>query len=139
MSRENEEEEDAWMFCARCYSIRFKYEDSIGMECCKDCGCTDFRQSTFEEWNSLYKNRYGHPYLEDKGVIRRSPVFLLSIEQLKTRLFKSSYCMDMCKALYPGFPDGLSKEDSVLLLFSKLEKDNRVDALRMEMYDRNKR
>lgn len=135
--KENIPEEKDWCFCSKCYSIKFKYEDSIGMECCEDCGCTDFTTSTFEEWEMLYKNRYGHPYLE-APTIRKSPIFLLSDGQLKARLFKSPSCKEICKTLYPSFPEGLSKEDSVLLLFSKLCQDNRLNALRMELYNQNK-
>ena len=120
------EEEDPWTFCPKCYSIRFKYEDSLGTECCE------------EEWDKLYRNRYGHPYLEDAGLVKKSPIFLLTDEQLKTRLFKHSDCMRICKELYPAFPGGLSKEDAVLLLFSKLVNDNRLDALRMNLYNRTK-
>jgi len=132
------EEEDPWTFCPKCYSIRFKYEDSLGTECCEDCGCTDLKTSTFEEWDKLYRNRYGHPYLEDAGLVKKSPIFLLTDEQLKTRLFKHPDCMRICKELYPAFPGGLSKEDAVLLLFSKLVNDNRLDALRMNLYNRTK-
>ena len=136
--QENNIQEEPWVFCERCYSIRFKYEDSLGMECCEDCGCTDFKSSTFEDWEKLYKNRYGHPYLEDCNSIKKSTVFLLSDEQLKTKLFKSSACKEICRKLYTGFPGGLSNEDSVLLLFSKLYRDNRLDALRLELAYRDK-
>ena len=133
------EEEEPWTFCPKCYSIKFRFEDSLGTDCCEDCGCTDLRTSTFEEWDKLYRNRYGRPFLEDKGLIKKSPVFLLTEEQLKTKLFKHPSCMEICKELYPSFPGGLGKEDAVLLLFSKLDIDNRLDALRMNLYNRTKK
>lgn len=133
------DDEEPWTFCPKCYSIKFRFEDSLGTDCCEECGCTDLRTSTFEEWDKLYRNRYGRPYLEDTGLVKKSPVFLLSVKELKTKLFKHPRCREICKELYPSFPGGLSREDSVLLLFSKLCNDNRLDALRMNLYNRTKK
>jgi len=31
---------------------------------CDSCGSTDIKKCNIEEWRSLYKQRYGHDYLE---------------------------------------------------------------------------
>mgnify|MGYP004589275715 CR=1 FL=1 len=54
----NEMELDTVDFCSKCYSLKIKYEDSIGMDCCEDCGCTDFKTASFDEWEKLYKEGY---------------------------------------------------------------------------------
>jgi len=32
---------------------------------CDECGSTDIGECSIEEWETLYKNRYGHRYLEE--------------------------------------------------------------------------
>ena len=141
MSKGNHKEDcesDQVTFCAECYSLRYRYEESIGMDCCMDCGCTDCRTASFEEWERLYKERYGHKYLEIKKDIRKSPLFLMSVENLKSKVFNDPSWKDICKKLYPSFPEGIGRADSVILLFAKLCQDNRVDDIRMELANRNK-
>ena len=132
------EEPDTIDFCAKCYSIKIKYEDSIGMDCCESCGCTDFKTASFEEWEKLYERRYGHKFVEEKGDIRKSPIFQMSLDSLKLKVFDNPSWREICKTLYPSFPNWLSRADSVILLFAKLYQDNRLDDLRMELINRNK-
>ena len=128
-----EYESDPVTFCARCYSLKYKYEESIGMECCMECGCTDCKTTSFEEWNKLYIGRYGHEYLKIKRDPKKSPLFTMPISKLKDRVFNNSSWKEICKSLYPKFPEGLSRTDSVIMLFSQLCKDNRLDDLRMKL------
>lgn len=124
-------EEEPVTYCSRCYSLNIKYEDSIGMDCCGECGCTDFKTSSFKEWEILYNKRYGHKFLETKKDIKKSPIFLLSNSQLKEKVFKSPSWRNICKTLYPSFPMELGKTDSILVLFTNLYRDNRLDDLRL--------
>lgn len=125
-------------YCSRCYSLKIKYEDTVGMECCGDCGCTDFTSSSVEEWDKLFQKRYGHKFVEDKGNIRKSPIFQMSNDKLKNLVFQCNEWREICSILYPAFPKWLSKTDSVILLFAKLYQDNRLDDLKMELINRNK-
>lgn len=134
--KQRENDEEPIVYCAKCYSIKVRYEDSIGMDCCGDCGCTDFRSSSFEEWESLFKKRYGHKYMEDTGDVRKSPIFQMDGEKLKSLLFKQPSWREICLAMYPTFPNWLSKADSVILLFAKLCQEGRLDDLRIELINR---
>lgn len=130
-------EEEPVTYCARCYSLKIKYEESIGMDCCSDCGCTDFKTSSFEEWEKLFEERYGHRFVESTKDIRKSPIFQLTYSQLKNKVIQSPSWRKICKSLYPAFPRGFSKADSIILLFEKLCQDNRLDDLRIELMNQN--
>lgn len=133
-----EYDEEPVTFCARCYSLKIKYEDSIGIDCCEDCGSSDLQTASIEEWEKLYKGRYGHKYIEDKCNVTKSPLFQMSSSQLKTKVYNHPNWREICQVLYPTFPNWLSKADSVILLFAKLCQDNRLDDLRMELFNRTK-
>ena len=57
--------EELVLYCADCLSLRIKnipiMEDSDYYD---SCGSTDIKKCNIEEWRSLYKQRYGHDYLE---------------------------------------------------------------------------
>lgn len=126
-------------FCARCYFLKIKYEDSIGIDCCENCGSSDLQTASIEEWERLYKRRYGHKYIEDTGSIAKSPLFQMTNDELKTKICNLSDWREICHTMYPAFPNWLSKADSVILLFAKLCQDNRLDDLRMELLSRTKK
>lgn len=132
-----EYDEEPVMYCANCYSLNIVHEDVIDSDCCGRCGCTDFKTSSIEEWERLYKERYGHKFVENSHDLRKSPVFMLSMDRLKTMVYKDECWKELCKMLYPAFPDGLSRADSVVLLFAKLIQDNRLDDLRIELINQN--
>ncbi len=124
-------------YCAKCYSLKIFYEETVGMDCCKDCGCTDLKTSSFEEWEKLYNGRYGHKFLEAKGSIKRNPIFQMNMDKLKGEVFKNTAWKEICRKLYPAFPQWLSKADSIILLFAKLYQDNRMDELRTILVKQN--
>ncbi len=123
-------------YCARCYSLGIVHEDSIGMDCCKECGSSDLLTSSEEEWERLYKQRYGHKFVEEERDIRKSPIFQMSNDKLKTKVFNDPSWKEICRALYPAFPEWLGKADSIVLLFAKLYQENRLDDLRVELINR---
>lgn len=49
-------EEDSVIYCTKCYSLKIKERESIDMDCCADCGCTDFKTASFDDWEKLYKS-----------------------------------------------------------------------------------
>lgn len=124
-------------FCSRCYSLNIRHDDSMDLDCCGKCGCTDFRTASVAEWEKLFENRFGHKFIEETKVLRKSPIFLMSIDKLKTKVFNDPSWKDICKTLYPEFPEGLSRADSIILLFAKLSQEGRMDDLKIELINRN--
>lgn len=120
-------------YCARCYSLKIKYEDTVDSEYCADCGCLDIQVSDVHTWEKLYEKRYGKKYLVNSYDPKRTLVFKMSIGELKTRLYNHPRCMDIIRNIYPGFPGGLSKADSILLFFDRVIKDGKLDTVRMNL------
>lgn len=121
------------LYCAKCYSLKIKYEESIDTECCMDCGCSDTQEASIEEWERLYEQRYGHKYTEKSNDIRKSPIFKLSLSKLKTKVFEHPKWKSIIQSLYPTLPKGIGKTDIVLWAFNKAIKDNRLDDLRISL------
>lgn len=133
----NDYDSEPVTYCSRCYSLNIMFEDVIGTDCCRDCGCSDVKTASIDDWERLFAERYGHKFVEAKHDVRRSPIFQMSNDELKSKLFKDSSWRDICKSLYPTFPSWLSKADSIILLFAKLCQDNRLDDLRMKLISSN--
>lgn len=52
-------------YCKTCLSLKVRNVAGIvDLDYCDDCGSTEIAQTSIEEWEELYKNRYGHSYLE---------------------------------------------------------------------------
>lgn len=120
-------------YCPRCFSLKIRYEDAIGSDCCMDCGCSDIAETSIEEWERMYEERYGSTYISHEKNIRDTPIFKCSLEQLKTKVYNSMSYREIIRRMYPSFPGGLSRIDSVLLFFDRLCKDGRIDELRINM------
>lgn len=118
-------------YCTRCYSLKIKYEKAIGFDCCMECGSLDIAKAPIEVWEQLYERRYGRKHVEKNEDPRKSFIFKLPIEKLKSKVYDSPVWKKIIKSLYPKFPGGLSKVDSVILFFDKLIKDNRIDDLKL--------
>ena len=84
-------------------------------------------------------NRYGHKFVNRSNDPRDSIYFKMSIAKLKTKLYYSKYLQPILNTLYPNFPQGLNKSESVIMLFDQLSKDNRIDELRYMLYDYSKK
>lgn len=125
-------------YCTRCYSLKIKYEEITDSDYCVECGCSDIAEASFEEWEKKYQARYGKKLTEKSNDPRTSPIFKLSLDKLKTRVYEHPLWKKIIKTLYPGFPGGLGKTDSLLLLFDRLVKDNKVDDLKLLLYNLNR-
>lgn len=123
-------------FCSKCYSLKVKYEDSLGLDYCMDCGCSDVTTSSIEEWERLYESKYGKKFVTKSQDPKTTYIFNLSLGKLKKMVYESDEWKDIIHALYPRFPQGLSRIDSVLLLFDKLIKDNKMDNLKSLLLER---
>ena len=127
------------LYCKRCYSLSIRHEDAIGMDCCTECGCSDIAEASFDEWENLYSNRYGHKFVEKNTDPKKSYIFNLPIRDLKSIMYKEDNWKNVIKSIYPGFPEGLGREDSIIMFFDKLAKDNNMDSLRMYLYKHRKK
>lgn len=126
-------------YCARCYSLRIMHDGTTDSDICTVCGSTDIATTTIDRWEKLYENRYGHKFVNRSNDPRDSIYFKMSIAKLKTKVYYSKYLQPILYSLYPNFPQGLSKSESVIMLFDQLSKDNRIDELRYMLYDYSKK
>ena len=117
-------------YCARCYSLKIRYEEIIDSDCCMECGCSDIKTASIHEWEQLYEKKYGKKYTQKSNSLKGDPIFKLPIGKLKMKVYDSPSWRYILKSMYSNFPGGLSRADSVILLFDKLVKDNRLDDLR---------
>lgn len=131
----NDYDSEPVYYCAKCYSLGIKYEDAIDADCCMECGCSDILVTTIDEWERLYKQRYGHKYVEIKKNPRNNIIYNMSPTELKDLLYAYSGCDMVIRTLYPKFPRGLSKLDSILVLFDMLMKDGRMEDLKLLLID----
>lgn len=54
------------LYCKHCLSIRVRDIPMMeNSDFCDKCGSTDIGETTIENWEELYKSRYGHKYLEE--------------------------------------------------------------------------
>ena len=127
------------LYCKGCYSLKIKYEEVTDSDYCADCGCSDIAEAPFEVWQQKYESKYGHKLAEKSDDPKSSFIFKLSLEELKNKVFNSEKCKEIIHAMYPKFPRGLSKADSVILLFDKLVKENRLSDLKLYLLNKLKR
>nr|DAR02357.1 MAG TPA: 40S ribosomal protein S1-A [Crassvirales sp.] len=54
------------LYCKHCLSIRVRDIPMMeNSDFCDKCGSTDIEETSIENWEELYKSRYGHKYLEE--------------------------------------------------------------------------
>ena len=52
-------------YCKNCLSLRIRdVEHLSNSEYCDECGSTDVGTTSIEEWDTLYKERYKHKFLD---------------------------------------------------------------------------
>lgn len=53
-------------YCKHCLSLKVRHIASMkDSEYCDECGSTDIQQASIEDWENLYKSKYGHKLLEE--------------------------------------------------------------------------
>lgn len=56
---------DKVFYCKSCLSLRVKtVAVNSGLDYCDECGSTDIGETSIEEWERLYKERYGFYFLD---------------------------------------------------------------------------
>ena len=111
-------------YCARCYSLKVKYEESVDYECCGDCGSSDILEAPIEEWEKKYERRYGHKFTQKEQDPKNTFIFKLPLDKLKAKVYESSQWREIINAIYPKFPGGYGKADSIILFFDTLVRQN---------------
>ena len=126
------EEHDAEpvMYCANCYSLKIKHEDSINADCCGDCGCSNIQTASIDTWEWLYERRYGKRFIGNNKIQKKVPLYRIPVKELKNRMYESDSWRSIILKIYPDFPGGLSKGDSLILFFAQLDRDDRMNDLR---------
>ena len=122
---------EPWYYCATCLSPNIQHEDSLDIDCCGSCGSADIACSTLEEWEKMYERRYGHKYTIKTEDPKKSFIYNLSPKELKKKIYESEKWREIIRGIYPTFPGGLSKADSVILFFDTLIKENKISDLKM--------
>lgn len=129
----NDYDSEPIAFCANCLSLKIKHEDSIDMDYCSDCGSSEIMEAPVEQWEVMYEKKYGKKYVVKGNDPKKSPVFKLTISKLMDKFSNLPNWRVIIYNMYPRFPGGFGKADSIVLFFDKLAKDNKLDDLRVTM------
>ena len=63
----NDYDEEPVFYCAQCLSLNIReIPDMPGHYYCGECGTSDTLESSIEEWQELYKRRYGRNFIVKK-------------------------------------------------------------------------
>lgn len=53
-------------YCKHCLSLRVRHIQGLNdSEYCDSCGSTNIEETSIEDWENMYKNKFGHNYLEE--------------------------------------------------------------------------
>lgn len=64
MKKEKSYNDDPVYYCKRCLSLKIRQNPFLkDTDYCEDCGTTDIGTTSIEEWNRMYEEKYGHPYI----------------------------------------------------------------------------
>lgn len=64
MDNSKEYNDEPVFYCKSCLSLKIKTVASgLDLDYCDECGCTDIEEASIEEWQALYRERYGFDYL----------------------------------------------------------------------------
>lgn len=129
-----EYDEEPVAYCKRCYSLNVRHDDDMNIDYCGDCGGTEILETDIWNWEEMYRERYGHRLVDDRRNPRKSMFFNVGIRELKRIVMRHEQLERIWRKMYEKMPKGLTREESVIVLFDKLGKDNRIDDLRYFLY-----
>lgn len=52
-------------YCTKCLSLKIRFLEDMG-DFCDKCGSTNISQSSIEDWEILYENKYGKKFINTK-------------------------------------------------------------------------
>lgn len=122
------------VYCSRCYSLKIKHDDDMDVDYCMECGCTDTVTSPIEVWEEKYEKRYGHKFAEKNKDHSKSPIFQMPLSKLMRKVSDSPKWETIIMNVFGFLPKGLSKADSIMVFFDKLEREHKMDKLRELLY-----
>ena len=117
-------------YCSQCYSLKILYEEPIDFEYCATCGCSDILETSIEEWEKLYSERYGHKYVEKNPNQKLTFLSKCTEKELMRLLVHNDSWREIVYRLYPDFYGGYNRVDTLMLLFDRVRKDGRFNELR---------
>lgn len=129
--RKKDYDDEPVYYCANCYSLKIGYEEQFNADCCMECGCSNILQTNIENWERLYQNRYGQKFVVKNTDPKRSLIYKMPLDKLKTMVCDNPEWRSIIHNIYPRFPKGYSKADSIIMFFDKISRDNRIDDLRL--------
>lgn len=103
-----------------------------------NCGCSEIVESNIEEWEKLYKSRYGHSYVKRDGNPYKRHIYRMTVQELKTELYERDNYREIMESIYPSFPKHFSRIDAVLLFFDKIIKEGELNKLRDILIEKHK-
>lgn len=122
-------------YCSKCYSLRVGYIDGIdNSDYCLDCGCTDILEDSIEAWERIYKNRYGHKFIERRVDPLRIKIYRMPWNKLRQIFYTKPYSKEIIRAMCPRLLKYKSKEDMMLSFINSIEKDGRIEEFKEQMY-----
>jgi hypothetical protein len=121
-------------YCARCYSLKIKHEDALDEDCCAECGSTDIQETSIEEWEKKYERRYGHKFTQKEVNPQKTYFFRMTPKELMHKVSDSPKWKEVIRGIYPYFPRGYSKADSIVLFFDTLIKQNKLGELKLFLF-----
>lgn len=121
-------------FCSRCYSLKIEYENDLDSECCAECGSTDIQEASIEEWEQKYERRYGYKLTQKTQDPSKTYFFKLTTRDLMDKVANSPKWWEIIRGVYPHFPRGYGRTDSVVLFFDTLIKQNKLGELRLYLF-----
>lgn len=121
-------------YCARCYSLKVKHDDTLDMDCCAECGSTDIQEAPVEEWERKYERRYGHKLTQKEGDPKKTYFFRLTTKELMDRVAGSPRWREIIQGIYPHFPGGYGRADSIVLFFDTLVRQNKIGELKLFLF-----
>lgn len=66
MDKESYDDEPVY-YCKRCLSLNICQMPMVESMCyCGNCGTTEIAETSFEEWDEMFVEKYGHHYIEKK-------------------------------------------------------------------------
>ena len=134
LERPNDYDSEPVTYCARCYSLKIKHEDVLDTDCCAECGSTDIMEGPIEVWEQKYERRYGKKFAAKTEDPKKSFIFNLPIEKLKQKVYDSPKWKEIIKSMFPKFPGGYGKADSVILFFDTVVRQNRLEELKLLLF-----
>ena len=126
----NDYDSEPVRYCARCYSLKVKYDEEMESEYCDECGSSDILELPFEAWEKKYEQRYGHKFAVKTEDPKKTFIFNLSVEDLKKKVCNSDKWKEIIKSMYPSFPGVLTKAEAIILFFHTIIKENKLTDLK---------